>query len=49
MHLDEREHFIIEDIDETHVFVESGCVGRLKHELDQLLEANTYQIEEKPS
>ncbi|CAG8464571.1 9570_t:CDS:2 [Paraglomus brasilianum] len=48
LNLDERDHFIIEDLDETHVFVEASCVEKVKKSLEDLLEENTYKFESQP-
>ncbi|KAI9229961.1 MAG: hypothetical protein DHS80DRAFT_5281, partial [Piptocephalis tieghemiana] len=34
--------FLIEDLDETHAFVDASAVPRIRSELDKLLEENTY-------
>ena len=43
--LDEKEHFIIEDLDETHVLIDANSADRLQDELDQALNENTYSLD----
>ncbi|KAG9294209.1 hypothetical protein G9A89_021568 [Geosiphon pyriformis] len=45
----EYDKFIIEDLDETHLFVDVSYVAMVKQRLEQLLEENTYKIEQPPS
>ncbi|KAF9586233.1 hypothetical protein BGW38_008215 [Lunasporangiospora selenospora] len=44
--LNERGQFIIEDLDDTHVFVDASCVEQLRADIDQILNENTYNAEE---
>ena len=44
MELDEKEHFIIKDLDEEHVFVNSTAVEKIRENLDKIMEDNTYKI-----
>ncbi|PVU96061.1 hypothetical protein BB559_002514 [Furculomyces boomerangus] len=43
--LNEKKNFIIEDLDETHVFVESSAVQMIKSALDSVLDENTYKVD----
>ncbi|KAG4086445.1 general transcription factor IIH subunit 5-like protein [Neocallimastix lanati (nom. inval.)] len=45
--LDEEDHFIIEDLDETHVFINYRAVEKIRNELDKIMEDNTYKILEE--
>jgi len=45
--LDEEDHFIIEDLDETHVFINNRAVEKIRNELDKIMEDNTYKILEE--
>jgi len=47
LELDEENHFIIKDLDETHVFVNSIAVEMIREKLDQIMEDNTYKILEE--
>ncbi|KAH8550392.1 hypothetical protein BGW37DRAFT_399532, partial [Umbelopsis sp. PMI_123] len=42
--LDSKHHFIVDDLDDTHVFIVSSWVERLKAELERLLDENAYTI-----
>ena len=42
MHLNESMNFIIQDLDETHLFVSAGYFEVLQEKLDSLLDENTY-------
>ncbi|CDH61074.1 predicted protein [Lichtheimia corymbifera JMRC:FSU:9682] len=44
LNLNERGNFVIEDLDETHLFVEASCVQELQYELDRILDENSYTI-----
>jgi TFIIH basal transcription factor complex TTD-A subunit len=45
LHINESRRFIIEDLDETHVFVDASSVSMLRAELDRILDENTYQLD----
>ncbi|KAJ1977097.1 hypothetical protein H4R34_003719 [Dimargaris verticillata] len=45
LNLDERYHFIIEDLDSTHLFVNSDCVRMLQSELDKIIDENTFKVD----
>ncbi|KAF9082619.1 hypothetical protein BGX29_001860 [Mortierella sp. GBA35] len=45
--LNEKLQFIIEDLDDTHVYIETTYVEQLRHDIDQILNENTYKPEEK--
>ncbi|KAI8053745.1 nucleotide excision repair TFIIH subunit [Syncephalis plumigaleata] len=45
LHINETRRFIIEDLDETHVFVDASSVSMLRAELDRILDENTYQLD----
>ncbi|CAG8521235.1 4709_t:CDS:2 [Ambispora gerdemannii] len=49
MNNSEHKPFIIEDLDETHLFVDTTHVERIKRRVEQLLEENTYKVEQLPS
>ncbi|RKP35946.1 nucleotide excision repair TFIIH subunit, partial [Dimargaris cristalligena] len=38
-------HFIIADLDDTHLFVNGDYVAMLKAELDRVINENTFKIE----
>ncbi|KAF9976411.1 TFIIH complex subunit tfb5 [Actinomortierella ambigua] len=44
--LNQQGNFILEDLDETHVFVDASCVEQLRVDIDQILNENTYNVEE---
>ncbi|KAF9160044.1 General transcription factor IIH subunit 5 [Actinomortierella ambigua] len=44
--LNQHGNFILEDLDETHVFVDASCVEQLRVDIDQILNENTYNVEE---
>ncbi|KAF9961940.1 hypothetical protein BGZ65_009974 [Modicella reniformis] len=44
--LNERGQFIIEDLDDTHVFVDASCIEQLRVDIDEILNENTYNVEE---
>lgn len=36
--------FVLEDLDETHLFIASGMVPRLQAKLDELMRENSYSF-----
>ncbi|KAI8333800.1 TFIIH subunit TTDA/Tfb5 [Choanephora cucurbitarum] len=44
LNLNKRGNFIIEDLDETHLFIEASWVEQLKYELDKILDENSYTV-----
>ncbi|KAI8887622.1 nucleotide excision repair, TFIIH, subunit [Backusella circina FSU 941] len=44
LNLNKRGNFIIEDLDETHLFIDSSWVEQLKYELDKILDENSYTV-----
>ncbi|KAG1445728.1 TFIIH subunit TTDA/Tfb5 [Sporodiniella umbellata] len=44
LNLNKRGNFVIEDLDETHLFIEASWVEQLKYELDKILDENSYTI-----
>ena len=36
------EKFVIEDLDDTHLFVDSAFVDKLKEKIDDLMEKHSY-------
>jgi hypothetical protein len=42
LHLDETLHFILADLDETHLLVDGQHVDELQKRLDGLLDENAY-------
>ena len=42
LHLDKEHHFVIRDLDETHLLVDSTVMGFLQQKLDELQDENTY-------
>lgn len=44
LNLNKRGNFVIEDLDETHLFIESTWVDQLKYELDKILDENSYTV-----
>jgi TFIIH basal transcription factor complex TTD-A subunit len=44
--LDSKLKFIIADLDETHLFIDSTKVEVVQQRLDEILEENTYRIEQ---
>ncbi|ORZ17056.1 TFIIH subunit TTDA/Tfb5 [Absidia repens] len=49
LNLNKRSNFIIEDLDETHLFIEASWVDQLKQQLDQILDENAYTITNEES
>lgn len=47
LNLDEKNKFVISDLDETHLLIQSSWVDFLKVELDRLLDQNSYTIDDK--
>ncbi|OSC98878.1 hypothetical protein PYCCODRAFT_1374376, partial [Trametes coccinea BRFM310] len=43
--LNEKENFIIEDLDDYHVVIKADQEYRVRRELEQELEKNTYSLE----
>ena len=43
--LDKEEKFIIEDLDETHVFIDANYVEKLKSRFEVALDENVYKVE----
>ncbi|KAJ1651819.1 hypothetical protein IWQ61_007701 [Dispira simplex] len=43
--LNERYRFIIEDLDDTHLFVNADCVTMLRSEIDKVIEENTFKTD----
>ncbi|KAI7829993.1 TFIIH subunit TTDA/Tfb5 [Kickxella alabastrina] len=43
--LNARDKFIIEDLDSTHLFINSTHLDRIQYELDKELEKNAYEVE----
>jgi TFIIH basal transcription factor complex TTD-A subunit len=44
LHINETRRFIIEDLDDTHVFIDASSVEMVRAELDRILDENTYQL-----
>ncbi|KAI9012510.1 TFIIH subunit TTDA/Tfb5 [Phycomyces nitens] len=44
LNLNKRGSFVIEDLDETHLFIEASFVAELRYELDKVLDENSYTI-----
>ncbi|KAF7723579.1 hypothetical protein EC973_001820 [Apophysomyces ossiformis] len=44
LNLNKRSHFVIEDLDDTHLFIEASSVQQLQYELDRILDENSYTI-----
>jgi TFIIH basal transcription factor complex TTD-A subunit len=44
--LDSKLKFIIADLDETHLFIDSTKVKMVQERLDEILEENTYRVEQ---
>ncbi|CAF0717816.1 unnamed protein product [Brachionus calyciflorus] len=34
--------FVLEDLDDTHLLIDSDCVERLKEKIDDLMDKHTY-------
>ena len=43
--LDETLHFIIQQLDDRHFFIDSSFVSLVHQRLDQILEENTYRAD----
>ncbi|KAI8393537.1 TFIIH subunit TTDA/Tfb5 [Radiomyces spectabilis] len=44
LNLNKRGNFVIEDLDDTHLFIEASWVKQLQYELDRILDENSYTI-----
>lgn len=44
LNLNKRSNFVIEDLDDTHLFIEASKVDELQSELDRILDENAYTI-----
>ncbi|KAF9112625.1 General transcription factor IIH subunit 5 [Mortierella sp. AM989] len=44
--LNEKGQFIIEDLDDTHIFVDASCIDQLRLDIDEILNENTYKVED---
>jgi len=42
LHLDKEHHFIIRDLDDTHLLVDASVTSFLQEKLDELQDENTY-------
>jgi TFIIH basal transcription factor complex TTD-A subunit len=42
LHLNKRTPFVIRDLDETHVFIDSSYVDFVNSQIDELLEKNIW-------
>ncbi|KAJ2784171.1 hypothetical protein H4R18_001298 [Coemansia javaensis] len=49
LRLNSEEKFIIEDLDSTHLFINSTHLERVQRALDELMDANTYKASNLPS
>lgn len=51
LYLDENraigEKFVIEDLDDTHLFIDSELVDKLKEKIDELMDKLAYRPPEK--
>lgn len=45
--LNVKEKFIIEDLDSTHLFINSTHLERVQRALDELMNSNTYTYDQK--
>ena len=34
--------FVLEDLDDTHILIDSDCVDRLKEKMDDLMDKHSY-------
>lgn len=44
LNLNKTSNFVIEDLDETHLFIDAKAVTQLQYELDRILDENSYTI-----
>lgn len=44
LNLNQKGNFVIEDLDDTHLFIEASWVKELQYELDKILDENAYTI-----
>lgn len=42
LHLNDKEKFVIKQVDDTHVMIESARVADMKKMIDDILERNIY-------
>ena len=43
--MDERNKFVMSDLDETHLLIDSQSVQRVQDMIQQIIEENTYQVD----
>ncbi|KAJ3303729.1 hypothetical protein HDV03_003602, partial [Kappamyces sp. JEL0829] len=43
--LDAQLKFVIDDLDETHLFIDASKVEMVRSELENILEENTYRVQ----
>ncbi|CAD6575440.1 MAG: hypothetical protein CYPHOPRED_005708 [Cyphobasidiales sp. Tagirdzhanova-0007] len=43
--MDEEKHFIIQDLDDTHLLVSADSVNAIKEQLEDELEKNTFVVD----
>ncbi|KAJ2452018.1 hypothetical protein GGH95_001071 [Coemansia sp. RSA 1836] len=46
--LNTKDQFIIEDLDTTHLFINSTHLERVQRALDELMNSNTYEVGAPP-
>ncbi|KAJ2740298.1 hypothetical protein GGI20_005885 [Coemansia sp. BCRC 34301] len=46
--LNTKDQFIIEDLDNTHLFINSTHLERVQRALDELMNSNTYEVGAPP-
>ncbi|KAH8823239.1 TFIIH subunit TTDA/Tfb5 [Flagelloscypha sp. PMI_526] len=44
--LNEKEHFVIEDLDDYHLVIKADDEWRVRNQLETELEKNTYSVEQ---
>mmetsp|Transcript_201 Transcript_201/g.336 ORF Transcript_201/g.336 Transcript_201/m.336 type:complete len:87 (+) Transcript_201:182-442(+) len=42
LHLNETRHFVLSDLDDTHLLVDPSYVSLIQEEIDNLMEKNVY-------
>ncbi|KAF8519171.1 TFIIH subunit TTDA/Tfb5 [Gautieria morchelliformis] len=45
VNMDEKQHFIIQDLDDNHLLIKADEEDRVRKELDAELERNTYSLD----
>ncbi|KAL1916662.1 uncharacterized protein VTP21DRAFT_5366 [Calcarisporiella thermophila] len=45
LNLSDRDRFLIQDLDDQHLFIDATWLDRIRYEVEQLLDENTYKLD----